>query len=383
MLKAILKRFNILFLTLPIILLALELGIRIAVPQPVEDLAYEDVYTERYSPSLNAKVMSLVPRITRTKNNAEVHINNDGNRDYEYLYEKKDGVTRIAIVGSSVAFGFNLELEDTFGKQLETKLNRNVSNTEYEVLLFGRPGFKTKAAYAEIKDRVFNYDPDLIIYSFVQNSYEDQSAEDFFFSQKNNVSIGQNNGLENPASSLQILRRYWGKIRNHNTVRIIRTNLHLYLFSTNSIVRIMREISPLEKEKAQTLAPLYPDTQKFKQKIANTESWISMMNQECMEKNIKFAILMHPYEMQLTQDGAEEWITAGIAVPDDVLALKTHLIMEAFSLENNINYINIIPALRTYAGNNNLFIEGDYGHYNKTGHKIIADFLSDVFYIVE
>jgi hypothetical protein len=374
MFKSILKRAVLLVLALPLILLILELGIRIVVPQPVEDLAFEDVYTERYSPSLKENVISLVPGIIRFKNNAEVYINNQGMRDYDYLYDKKEDVTRIAIVGSSVTFGYNLELKDTYGKQLEEKLNGETTKTEYEVLLFGRPGFSAKESYAEIEDRVFNYDPDLIIYSFVQNNYEDQSAEEFF---SNMVDSSPNIGDENPTSLLQLIRRNWGEIRSHNAFRFIRTNFHLYLFSTNSLVRVLREISPEEKEKAQNIDPLSSDTLDFKHKIANTESWISLMNRDCADRDIQFAILMHPYEMQLNQEGVEKWRGKGFEIPDDVLDVKTHLIMEKFSDGEGIYFMNIIPALRSYTGNDSLFIEGDYAHYDILGHKIISDYLTE------
>jgi hypothetical protein len=376
MFKAIIKRFTILLLTLPVTLLILEFAIRVAVPQQVEDLAYEDVYTERYSPSLNDNVMALEPGITRYKNNAEVHINNQGNRDYEYSQHKNAEVKRIAIVGSSVAFGFNLELEDTFGKQLEILLNEKSAGIEYEVLLFGRPGFKVKETYAYIKDEILNYDPDLVIYSFVQNNYAEQSPGEFF-SRQDNFIKSQENSDNIPDSLLGKIRKEWRGIREHDTIRFIRRNFHLYLFATNSVVPVLRDLSPIEKEKAQNIAPLYSDTPEFKQKESNTEAWISLMRQECKDKNIRFAILMHPYEMQINKAGVIKWSTAGIAIPEDVLGIKTHLIMEEFSEEEGILFFDIVPDLRSYTGNEHLFIEGDYGHYDVMGHTIIGKYLAE------
>ena len=100
----------------PFIFLFLEIGIRIAAPQPLADIDYDDIYTVRYSNAMNRMVKALVPGMTRMLNGAVVHINNDGMRDYDYPESKKQGIKRIAIVGSSVAFGFKLELEDTFAE---------------------------------------------------------------------------------------------------------------------------------------------------------------------------------------------------------------------------------------------------------------------------
>jgi hypothetical protein len=376
MFKKVIKRIIILLVALPMILLLLELGVRIAVPQPTDEISYEDIYTTRYSPALNSRVNSLVPGMIRKKRDTIVSINNDGHRDFEYPYDKNENVKRIAIVGSSVAFGFNLNLKDTFGKILEKMLNEKYSDSKYEVLLFGRPGFKAKEAYACMKDEIFNYNPDIIIFSFVQNNYENQSVEEFFLSQNNSGNNGNGKNDFDSESLITKIRTSWRKIRNHNTVRFIRSNFHLYLFTTNSIANILRELSPIEKEKAQNIAPLNPEILDFKKKIANTESWISTMNRECVKMNIKFAILMHPYEMQLNKEGITKWKAIGIKIPDDVLDIKTHHIMREFSIKENFCFIDIIPILRNYKGNfNGLYLERDYGHYSSIGHQIIADHL--------
>jgi len=372
MIRAVLRRILLILITLPFTLILLEIGIRVAAPQPVEDLAYEDIYTERYSPALTRNVIALVPGITRYKNNAEVHINNDGNRDYEYPFEKTEGVKRIAIVGSSVAFGFNLRLEDSFGKQLESQLNDTSKDTEFEVLLFGRPGFKIKETYAYVKDVVFDYGPDLIVYSFVQNNYDEQSPVAFFSNQEDSANSVQNDGVN---SLLSVIRKQWGRIRDHTYVQYFRSHFHLYLFSTNAIVPVLRDLSPTEKEKAQNIAPLFPDTRDFKLKVTNTEAWISLMNEECKNRKIKFAILMHPYEMQLNLEGTEKWRSTGIPVPEDALNLKTHLLMKEFAEKERIFYLDVVPALRSYSREEDLYMPGDYGHYSFMGHKVIAEFL--------
>ena len=376
MTKTTVIKIAYLILSFPLTILILEMGIRIAAPQAVEEIAYEDIYTTRFSSSLNDDVKSLKPGLTRMMNGAEVKVNNQGNRDFEYEQDKKEGIKRIAIVGSSVAFGFRLGLDDTFGKLLERKLNENSTETEYEVLLFGRPGFKAIETFACIKDKVLSYSPDLIIYSFVQNNYETQSVEEFFSKVKNIANGNQNKSLKNSDSVLRKLRKYWRRMRNSDSGRFIRSHFHLYLFSANSIANILRELSPTEKESAQGVDPLFPDTPEFKKKLACTESWISLMNQECIKKNIQFSVLIHPYEMQLTKYGAEKWKLKGILVPEDVLDFRTHQIMGALSKRYGFNLIDIVPALRNYKGrSDDLYIEGDYGHYSVIGNKVIADYL--------
>jgi len=364
-------------LAIPSILLILEAGIRIAAPQPVAEIDFGDIYTERFSATLGRQVKALVPGMIRYRHNTEVRINSQGNRDHEYTIERNNGIKRIAIVGSSVSFGLNLELEETFGKQLEKILGETSSDAKYQVLLFGRPGFKAKETYACIVDRVLAYDPDLIIYSFVQNNYEDRSLQEYF-SAAGNANRGQEEDTQQSAGSfLTRLRNSWQQISDRKPVQWVRSKLHLYLFTANSLARILREVSPREKARGQNIAPLDPDQPGFRKKVKNTESWITQMHEVCRQEQIKFAILMHPYEMQLSEQGAEKWRLQGLKVPDDVTEFKTRQLMQDYAGREGIYFIDIMAALRVDPEHGkDYFQDGDYGHYTALAHKVIAGQLS-------
>jgi lysophospholipase L1-like esterase len=376
MYNSIIKRSLLILAAIPVVVVLLEIGIRLAVPQPLDDVLFNDIYTETYSPSLNANVGSLSPGMTRSKSGQKFRINLDGNRDYEYPIKKKDGVKRIAIVGSSVSFGYDLALEETFGKQLEVMLRRDSPKVENEVLLFGRPGFKAKETYARLVDRIFDYDPDLIIYSFVQNNYEGQSVDTYYSRIYNLSEIMRTGDSPGSKSLLRKVRDQWGGLKNNSMLRYIRTNFHLYLFSANSIARVLRELSPIEKEKAQNIDVFYPETPEFMRKIKNTETWLSLMEQESHQRGIKFSILFHPYEMQVNQAGLEKWQSEGIPLSEDVLSFQTHQIMKTFSDSSRIHFIDILPTLQMGIGDDEYFLEGDYGHYTASAHKLIATHLS-------
>ena len=214
------KKIIIFFLSLPATFFILEIGVRIFFPQPVDEINYEDIYTKRFSKALKADVISLKPGIIRKKNNYICKINNNGQRDYYYRKEKSKNTIRIAIVGSSINFGYKLDLKSTFGKLLESSLKNHRSKINYEVLLFGRPGFRTKETYACIKDIVIDYDPDLILFSFVQNNYENESPEDYYknlknFSNSPHPNILKDKHKNKPTTShLRKIRNFWWKYRN-------------------------------------------------------------------------------------------------------------------------------------------------------------------------
>jgi hypothetical protein len=162
-------------------------------------------------------------------------------------------------------------------------------------------------------------------------------------------------------------------------MRYIRTNYHLYLFSANSVARVLRELSPIEKEKAQNIDVLYPDTPAFKRKIENTETWLRLMEQECRQRGIMFSILFHPYEMQVNRVGLAKWQSEGMPISEDILSFQTHQMMNTFSDSSGIHFLDVLPTLQTnMEGDDEYYLKGDYGHYTASAHKLIATHLSKI-----
>jgi len=70
-------------------------------------------------------------------------VNSKGLRDYEYDYHKPDNTYRILILGDSFAFGHGVELDETFPKILEKKLNKRANDIKYRVINAGVPSYAT------------------------------------------------------------------------------------------------------------------------------------------------------------------------------------------------------------------------------------------------
>ncbi|MDP2914811.1 MAG: SGNH/GDSL hydrolase family protein [Candidatus Aminicenantes bacterium] len=109
----------------------------------------------------------LVPGSVAFEDNAWYRINQDGIRDRDYSRTKPNGTFRIAAVGDSSTFGFGLELENTWPKQLERELQR--TNPHVEVINFGVMGYNTPQEAERIQDKVLGYSPDLIIIGYSLN----------------------------------------------------------------------------------------------------------------------------------------------------------------------------------------------------------------------
>ena len=95
-----------------------------------------------------------------------------------YDIQKGEGVFRIAILGDSYAFGFGEEnglvlrnetVDKSYPKFLETFLNNNFDDYEYEVLNFAWVAVSALEMSYILEDYVVEYNPDLVIIQIADN----------------------------------------------------------------------------------------------------------------------------------------------------------------------------------------------------------------------
>jgi lysophospholipase L1-like esterase len=93
-----------------------------------------------------------------------VRINSHGLRGPETSYDKPQGTMRILNLGDSVAMGWGVAEEDSYGRQLEQLLNENAAGERrYEVINGAVPGWNLENAGAFLQAQGLDYEPDLIL----------------------------------------------------------------------------------------------------------------------------------------------------------------------------------------------------------------------------
>ena len=110
----------------------------------------------------------------------ETVINSRGMRDREFSTVKPDGTFRIACIGDSVTYGFGIDPStNSYPKRLETLLNTFCSNsqTRFEVLNFGVPGYDAAEIVETAKQKVLPFQPDLVLYGYCLNDPQETSLE--------------------------------------------------------------------------------------------------------------------------------------------------------------------------------------------------------------
>jgi lysophospholipase L1-like esterase len=90
--------------------------------------------------------------------------NSAGFRDREHSKQKLPGVTRVAILGDSVTEGAGVEADEIFSSRLQQLLG-----PQHEVINLGMSGLNTPQEAHVLEVEGLDYDPDVIIVSFVLN----------------------------------------------------------------------------------------------------------------------------------------------------------------------------------------------------------------------
>lgn len=92
-----------------------------------------------------------------------VHIDSHGLRSDEFENPKPTNTYRILNLGDSTVFGWEVNQSDTFGKQLERKLNDHNDGRTYEVINAGIPTWNLELERNFLLQEGLNYMPDLVI----------------------------------------------------------------------------------------------------------------------------------------------------------------------------------------------------------------------------
>ncbi len=108
----------------------------------------------------------LVPNMRVTHAGVDVVTNCWGMRDDDYAMEKPPGTFRIALIGASNDVGWGVPHGACYEALLEDRLNREFGGRgryrRYEILNFSVPGFTMLEFPLVARERVLQFDPDLI-----------------------------------------------------------------------------------------------------------------------------------------------------------------------------------------------------------------------------
>lgn len=97
------------------------------------------------------------------------------NETRDYATEKPPGVFRIVTLGDSFTYGLFVNTEDNWTELLESRLNSECAKGKFEVINLGVSGYDTEYSMHRFSIRGEKYHPDLVIWLFQNNDFEELS----------------------------------------------------------------------------------------------------------------------------------------------------------------------------------------------------------------
>jgi lysophospholipase L1-like esterase len=105
-----------------------------------------------------------------------VQVDSLGLRGPEIALAKPPGTFRVAAIGDSVTFGFNVSAEDAWPAALERDLGERTS-ARVEVLNFGVGGYSTRDCAVVLGAKALALSPDLVVYAYFLNDPETEPLQ--------------------------------------------------------------------------------------------------------------------------------------------------------------------------------------------------------------
>ena len=317
-----------------------------------------------------------------------VSINSNGLRDIEHDIKKPINTIRIAILGDSFAEARSLNLNDTFWNKLNLNQCANFhKGKKIEVINFGVSEYGTTQQYLTLKNNVWKYDPDLIILAFysgndISDNLKSLSKKKyrpyFLFKDDGGFEIDKSFLNSKPYKILSSLPgRFFIKFSQYSRIAQLLREFYVQMY----FKKISKKKTAKEKnsfEKGSLYNPINSDWAKA---WVTTEKIIKMIDIEIKSKKKEFILVtlstpiqVHPDNKKIEEFKKENEI-------EDIFYPENRL--ENFSKKNSIKYIQIAKNMREIALENSIFFHGfdntkmGEGHWNKSGHAIASNLISE------
>jgi len=169
--RGLVKSLALSFFVILFFLILIDVSVRVFFPQYNEVIEYDDDYLHKLIPN-SEKVHIMAKEDAGAKN--IIKINSFGFRDVEFKKVKER--KRIIVYGDSFIEAEFSQLEDTFSKQLQRKLDG-----EFEVINGGVVAYGLDQVSLKLEDDLDAFDPDLVIVSvFPANDFGDHIRNKIF-----------------------------------------------------------------------------------------------------------------------------------------------------------------------------------------------------------
>jgi lysophospholipase L1-like esterase len=389
LLNAIASRAALVLLGLIFGLVILEIGFRIAYPDPSprlvnQGIQFHETLGHAFRPNAEGWNTSL-----RGEYSAYVKINSKGLRDREYSYHKGADAFRILVLGDSFTVGLQLPEAETFPKLLEAQLNRYNPQTKFEVINAGVIGYSTDKQLAYFSQEGYKYQPDLVILAFfIGNDLTDNIWHALY--RLEHGQLVPNPPLRQEARFTPVWAKEGTAFRNVRN--FLYRNSRLYSVSIELLT-----LSTVQKIPGLTQFLISMGLIEITQPVINygniyafrylpdiawetTKALILQLKQEVESRDSQLLVLILPDETDIDARRRQEILeTYAYLIKQETLQAPPPTRRLADILDRaDIAYLQLLPALQTSFQESQTPLYYPYdGHWTPAGHRVAAQAIYD------
>jgi len=347
-----------------------------------------------YDDDLGSRLRPNAEGLWSKEGYAYIRINSDGLRDFEYTIHKPEDVYRIAVLGDSYMEALQVDLEKSFTKLLEKKLQvlGFEADSRIEVINFGTSGYGTAREMIMLQKHAMRYEPDMVILALltgndIRNNSEALEGIDsipyILLNEQGDLVLDTSFRTSKRATS----NSGWKRALYHDYLH------HLRLAQLGNAVRRSlyqsrtRDGAEL-KANAGAGAELGLDENVYRPPAdelwdyawRTTEAILLEMNRVLLEARVRFLVVTLSNGIQVHPDSREKqkfMVRLGLEnlyYPDERI--------RAFLRRNGVEVVSLAPELAKLAQTRSIFLHGfentelGGGHWNADGHEAAAEIVS-------
>jgi len=299
--------------------------------------------------------------VWRLEGYSDEHLSKQGLRDTEHAISKAEGTYRIVLLGDSATEGMQVQLKDTYGKQLEQLLNSSGKmKKNVEVINFGCSSYSNGQETLQLEQQVRQFKPDLVVMMYNRGDYIENIRDPntmkaeprpYFHLDANNNLLQDNTIMDfnksafEPHPVIAFLRnnsRIYG-VLNHTNLALS-LNEQLYSKMRNSLLKML----PGTKEQWKRTAAPYVIQDPWKV----SEAIINRAKADCDAQNAKFMVVCFPNNVNEKEYAKQ------------ISNLKTQAKNQGFM------YLDLTPDYVNASDPKSLFLKY---HFSSAGHSVAAN----------
>ena len=321
---------------------------------------------------------------------ALVTINREGQRDKEHRFRKDPGVVRIAVLGDSFASAFQVAQSDDFCSVLERKLAscRALNGRKPEVINFGVNAYGTAQELLILRNRVWQYSPDVVVLAFYPNDLYDNSRdlqkEYPEYAQAGRPYFDLSNGSLVLDDSFAHLPEFKAALRDAGDFSAaFGKGVHplLWKFRLWQLAARFRASGKVNLEERFAGALLNPPrNEHWSNAWKLTEALLTTINAECASRGVAFLLVVVSYSYQVYPGSeARGRILDELGVRDPSYLSRR---LEALGCREKFKVLSLVEPMRNRADKEHIYFHGfsntalGRGHWNERGHLAAGELMA-------